>query len=109
VPRSEEQQGLGLAQAIQSIRDDLLTARAAAADKDIQLPVESLTVELHVTATRTADGHAGFRVPVIDVEFGGKRGSEHESMQKVTVTFGEPVDRNGNPVKVARGGEEKPR
>ena len=44
--------GLGLAEAIESLRDDLLKARAAGATSDIQLPVESMTVELTVTATR---------------------------------------------------------
>lgn len=106
---TDVEQGLGLADAIRLIRDDLLTARAEGANQDIQLPVASLTVELHVAATRTREGKAGFRVPFIEAELGGKLGSERESMQKVTVTFGEPVDRNGNPVKVARGSDEKPK
>jgi Trypsin-co-occurring domain 2 len=47
--------GLGLAEAIESLRDDLLKARAAGATSEIQLPVESMTVELTVTATRSID------------------------------------------------------
>jgi hypothetical protein len=57
--------GLGLADAIGLLRDDLLRAGAAGADSDIQLPVESMTVELTVTATRSLDGKAGFTVPVV--------------------------------------------
>ena len=53
--------GLGLAEAIESLRDDLLKARAAGATSEIQLPVESMTVELTVTATRSVDGKAGSR------------------------------------------------
>ena len=39
--------GLGLADAIGLLRDELLKARAAGADSDIQLPVESMTVDLN--------------------------------------------------------------
>jgi hypothetical protein len=55
--------GLGFAEAIESLRDDLLRARAAGATSDIQLPVDSMTVELTVTATREVNGKAGFKVP----------------------------------------------
>lgn len=43
---------------------ELLRARAAGAGSDIQLPVESMTVELTVTATRSLNGKAGFTMPV---------------------------------------------
>jgi hypothetical protein len=48
--------GLGLADAIALLRDELLRARAAGGRSDIQLPVNSMTVELTVTATRSLDG-----------------------------------------------------
>jgi hypothetical protein len=93
--------GLGLSEAIGLLRDELLSARAAGAVSDIQLPVESMTVELTVTATRSADGRAGFTVPVVGVHLGGGGERQRGSEQKVTVVFGGPVDRDGNPVKVA--------
>jgi hypothetical protein len=93
--------GLGLAEAIESLRDDLLRARAAGGNSDIQLPVESMTVELTVTATRSRDGKAGFKVPIVEVELGGAASRDRGSEQKVTVVFGGPVDREGNPVKIA--------
>ena len=46
--------GLGLASAIGLLRDELLAARAAGAASGIQLPVQSMTVVLTVTATRSA-------------------------------------------------------
>jgi hypothetical protein len=95
-------EGLGLADAIGLLRDELLRAHAEAADADIQLPVESMTVELTVTATRSADGRAGFAVPVVGLQLGGGGARERGSEQKVTVVFGGPVDREGNVVKVAR-------
>ena len=67
----ESGEGLGLAEAIEALRDDLLKARADGATSDIQLPVESMTVELTVTATRTREGKAGFKVPIVEVELGG--------------------------------------
>jgi hypothetical protein len=93
--------GLGLADAIGLLRDELLRARGAGADSDIQLPVESMTVELTVTATRSLDGKVGFRVPVVSLELGGGGARERGSEQKVTVVFSGPVDRDGKPVKVA--------
>ena len=88
--------GLGLADAIGLLRDELLRARAAGAESDIQLPVESMTVELPVTATRSVDGKAGFTVPVVNLQLGGGGGRERGSEQKVTVVFGGPVDRAGH-------------
>jgi hypothetical protein len=99
--------GLGLADAIGLLRDELLNARAAGADSDIQLPVESMTVELTVTATRSLDGTAGFTVPVVGLQVGGGGARERGSEQKVTVVFGGPVDPAGDPVKVAQPSSER--
>jgi Trypsin-co-occurring domain 2 len=94
--------GLGLADAIGMLRSELLRAQAAGADSDVQLPIESMTVELKVTATRSKDGKAGFKVPVVELELGGSTGRERASEQTVTVVFGGPVDRDGQPVRVAQ-------
>jgi hypothetical protein len=59
-------------------------------------------VELKVTATRSRDGKAGFKVPVVELELGGSAGRERSSEQTVTVVFGGPVDRDGRPVRVAQ-------
>ena len=94
--------GLGLADAIGLLRDELLEAQAAGTGSDIQLPVESMTVVLTVTATKSKDGKAGFKVPVVELELGAGAGQENGSEQTVTVVFGGPVDRDGRPVKVAQ-------
>ena len=99
-------EGLGLAEAIEALRDDLLKARAAGATSEIQLPVESMTVELTVTATRSVDGKAGFKVPIVEVELGGGGSRERGTGQTVTVVFGGPVDHDGRPVKVAQASSE---
>jgi Trypsin-co-occurring domain 2 len=98
--------GLGLAEAIEALRDDLLQARAEGGKSEIQLPVESMTVELNITATRTREGKAGFKVPFVPVELGGGGSRERGTGQTVTVVFGGPVDRDGNPVKVAQATDE---
>ena len=100
-PEAGQADGLGLADAIGLLRDELLQARAAGAGSEIQLPVESMTVELTVSATRSVDGKAGFMVPVVNLQLGGGGARERGSEQKVTVVFGGPVDRDGNAVKVA--------
>lgn len=105
--RDAASDGLGLADAIGKLRDELLQARAAGARSEIQLPVESMTVELTVNATRSLDGTIGFTVPVVGLQVGGGAGRERGSEQKVTVVFGGPVDRSGNPVKIARSSSER--
>jgi Trypsin-co-occurring domain 2 len=99
-------EGLGLADAIALLRDELLRARAAGARSEIQLPVESMTVQLTVTATKSVDGKAGFKVPFVELELGGGVGRQRGSEQLVTVVFGGPVDREGRPVKVAEATDE---
>jgi hypothetical protein len=97
---------LGLSDAIELLRDELLRAHAAGAESDIQLPVESMTVQLQVAATRTRGGKAGFSVPIVNVELGGSVGWQRDATQTVTVVFGGPVDPAGNPVKVAKDGNQ---
>lgn len=99
-------EGLGLAEAIGVLRDELLRARAEGAGSAVQLPIESMTVELTVTASRSVDGKAGFKVPFIEVELGGGGTRGHGAEQHVTVVFSGPVDEHGRPVKIARSGDE---
>jgi hypothetical protein len=58
-------------------------------------------------ATKGADGKTGFKVPIINAELGAGASWRNEATQTITVQFGEPVDRNGNPVKVASAGDEE--
>ena len=101
-----DSEGIGLAKAIEMIRGDLLAARKEGENADIRLPVASVTVELQVVATSGTEGKAGFRVPFVDVELGGSLSRQAEQTSTVTVVFGAPVDRAGNPVQVAEGSDE---
>jgi hypothetical protein len=103
---AEPEQGIELADAIAMLRAEVLKAHEAGANSPVQFPVDSLVVELQVAATRSVDGKAGFCVPFVNVELGGGAGWQREKTQTVTITFGGPVDGDGNPVKVARASNQ---
>lgn len=94
--------GIELAEAIGALRDALLQARAEGADSPIRLPVTSMTVQLQVVATRTADAKAGFTVPIVGIDLGGSAGWQRGATNTVTVVFAGPVDRGGDPVDIAQ-------
>lgn len=98
-------EGLGLAEAIGVLRDELLRARVEGASSGVQLPIESMTVELAMTASRSVDGKAGFKVPFVEVELGAGRTRGHGTEQRVTVVFSGPVDKQGRSVKIASDSE----
>lgn len=100
------ERGMGLAAAIELLRAEVLQAQQSAAGSPVQFPVSSITVELKVAATRSADGKAGFCVPFVNVELGGSAGWQRETMQTVTVTFGSPVDSQGNVLMVTSSSSE---
>ena len=103
---ADRSDGIGLAEALELLRAELAAARDKAAGTDVQFPIETLTVELKVGVTRSADGRAGFTVHFIEVELGGSTGYNRETLQTVTVVLGAPVDREGRPVKVAKATDE---
>ncbi len=100
--------GVGLQDAIEAIRADLLGAQKSGEGADIRFPVAKVTVQLQVVATREAGGKAGFRVPFVNVEVGASGSVSTERTSTVTVEFGGPVDRAGMPVKIA-GASDQPK
>jgi hypothetical protein len=102
----DESVGIGLDVAIEQIRADLLRARSAGEGADVRLPVQSVTVQLQVVASKEAGGKAGFKVPFVQLEAGGSGSVSSQRTSTVTVVFGEPVDRHGNPVKVSEGSDQ---
>ncbi len=93
--------GVELDEALEILRRQLASAHLRAAGTDFQFPVETVTVELKVAVTRSADGKAGFRVPILGAELGGSGSWAAESIQTVTLTLGPPVNRDGTPQRVA--------
>jgi hypothetical protein len=99
--------GVGLDEALEALREELASAAAIAADKDIQFPVETVTVELKVGVTKSKDGRAGLRVPLIGAELGGSVGGDRETVQTVTLVLSAPVDQEGRPVRVAKASSNR--
>jgi hypothetical protein len=99
-------EGIGLDDALEALRAELASARAKAVGQDVQFPIETLTVELKVGVTRSKEGKAGFRVPLVEAELGGSVGVDRQTLQTVTLVLGSPVNRDGDPVKVASASDE---
>lgn len=95
-----EESGIGLAEAIDQIKAGLASAQAKPAVEGIWLPVKSVTVELKVVATRSADAKAGFKVPLIDLELGGSGALSQEHTHTITLVFDAPIDKHRNPIQV---------
>jgi hypothetical protein len=102
----QEVPGIGLTEAVQALRAELLAAQRDPSRQGIQFPIQSITIELRVAATRSADGKAGFKVPFVNAELGAGAGWQKESLQSITVVFDAPVDQAGNPVRVASAGDQ---
>jgi hypothetical protein len=92
--------GIGLADAIDTLRAEILEAQMRAAGQPVQFPIQTLTVQLKVGLTKLADGKVGFKVPF--VEAGVSAGLHQESTQTVTLVLGPPVDPQGRAVSVAQ-------
>ncbi len=88
-----------LADTIRAVREELTQAVRAAQGQDIQFPVGEVTLEFQVGVTTTGEGGGGVKVWVIEAHVGASYAKE--SVQKVTVTLGAPVDRAGRPIKVS--------
>jgi hypothetical protein len=102
-----EPDGLGLADALEVLREQLAEAQLKAAAAAVQFPIESLTIELKVAVTKLGEGRAGFKVPFVGAELGGSASYSREALQTLTVVLAAPVDRNGNPIKVTRATDEE--
>jgi hypothetical protein len=97
---------IGLTETIEALRTELSAAMAAGTDQAIQFPVGSVQLEFHVGVTKDVNAKAGVKFWV--VELGTEGSYTNESIQKVVVTLEPPIDREGHPVRVRRGYDEKP-
>jgi len=104
---AEEAQGIGLTEALETLRTELAAAQDAAAGKNVQFPIETVTVELKVGITRSKEGKARFAVPFIGTGLGGSVSHDRETVQTVTIVLATPVDRYGRPVKVSSSTDEE--
>ena len=95
-----------LGDTIAALRDELASAVERAKDSDIQFPVGPIQLEFQVGVKKTGEGKAGVKFWV--VELGAAGSYSAESIQKVTITLQPPVDRAGQPIKVADTAAQHP-
>ena len=99
----QERPLIGLAEAVADLRAELLRAQSAASQEEgLKLPISAVTVELQLVATASADGRAGFRVPLINLELGGTLGMESQLTHKISLTFGPPTDEWGHMINIGQ-------
>ena len=104
---AHEVEGIGLADALELLRSELASARWQAAGTDVQFPIETLTVELKVGVTRSADGKAALiKVPFVGAEFGGSWAGQVNQCRR-SPWFWPPVDSRGQVISVASASEER--
>lgn len=97
---------IGLAETIEALRAELAEALEKAKGQVIQFPVGEVHLEFQVGVTKDAKAKAGARFWVL--ELGAEAGYATESIQRVTLTLGPPVDADGQRVLVERGFDEHP-
>jgi NTP-dependent ternary system trypsin peptidase co-occuring protein len=96
---------LGLAETIEALREELETAMARAEGRDVRFLVGAAQVEFNVGVRR--EGGAGGKARFWVLEAAADARYVRETVQKVTLTL-EPVGRDGSPVHVRRGSDERP-
>jgi Trypsin-co-occurring domain 2 len=91
---------IGLQAAIAAVRQDLAAAAKEGADSDFQFPVDGVEMEFQVAATW--EGETGGKIRFWVLEWGASVSGTHESVHKVKVSLGAPVNKAGDVVKVNR-------
>lgn len=93
---------LGLADAIEDLRDELELARSRVKADGITFPIRSVTVELQMVAVKEGEGKAGFKIPVIDLELGVAGRVSREATHRIVIEFATPVTASGEAIRVNR-------
>lgn len=86
---------IGLAEAVEALRDELTEAIAASADQSLRFRVGEVIVEFEVTVERTRGGRGGLKFWVIDVGAEGSRTNANTHHLTIPLT---PVNTDGSPI-----------
>ncbi|MFF7176875.1 trypco2 family protein [Streptomyces pseudovenezuelae] len=97
--------GLGLADAVQALRQELLTAMRNDVD-GVTFPIDGAEISVNVGITRAAEGSGAVKFWVI--ELGSKVNYSAAEMQTVTIKLGRPTDLDGNPISIAHDDSDMP-
>lgn len=94
-----EKQRIALAEVVQNLRDELVTAVEAGKGRSLRFDLDEVKLEAQVVVSRESEGKAGVKFWVLDAGLADK---EHLSrLQKVTLTL-KPRDASGKAVKLTR-------
>jgi hypothetical protein len=97
---------IGLVETIDALRSELAAAVEKTQWQEIQFPISSVQLEFQVGVTWDAEAKGGVKFWVL--ELGASGSYANQSVQKVTLNLGAPVDAEGRAVKVTRRSQEKP-
>lgn len=96
---------IGLKEAIEAVRAELIGAMHSGAQEEIQFRVGSVQLEFQVAVTKEADGKAGVRFWVVEAGASGKLSSAATHTVRVAL---DPVTRDGRQVAVGSAESGKP-
>jgi hypothetical protein len=97
---SQSEIGVGLADAIGTVRRELEAAIEAGLSSDVAFRAGSIELEFEVVFERTVSGDAGVRVWVVSVGGAGATSTSRTNRLKVILT---PIDRTGGESQIIGG------
>lgn len=97
---------LGMAEAIEALREELTTAMHANGPHEVNFPIENIEISINIAIARSGDADA--RVSFWVIEAGSSGSWSKEEIQTITLTLGRPVNRYGGPIEVHEASVEKP-
>lgn len=83
---SQDLEGVELAKAVQSLRDELLEAAAQGADQSVKFAVDSIELEFTIALRKDATGKAGLKAWVITAGADVTRGRVDTQRVKLTLS-----------------------
>jgi hypothetical protein len=89
---------IGLADAVQALRDELAVAQSAGANEPLRFDVGPVEMEFSLVARRNGAGRAGIQFGV--VTFGVDGGLSHESVHRVKIVLHPKESATGRPPQV---------
>jgi hypothetical protein len=96
---------IGLANAIQAVRQELATAMAAGAKEEIRFQVSSVELQFQVVVSKSADASGKVRFWVVDVGAGGT--VERAATHTIQVQL-DPITSQGEEVEVRSKESQEP-
>ncbi|WP_132118002.1 trypco2 family protein [Actinocrispum wychmicini] len=97
---------IGLVEAIEQVRAELVDAVAAGRGADIQFPVGQVTLQFQVGLTRSDDTDGKLKLWIL--ELGSAEKYAEQSVQTISVVLEPPVDAQGRPITVSAESADLP-